>query len=105
MKEGNIDLNTILSNVKSLRAETRRIASKYASEANEAESVAVANELLEAGKLALQELYSEANPLSSCIADVISLHRALCRIPMVELDTPTIVLVGSPNVGKSSLVR
>ena len=24
---------------------------------------------------------------------------------MVELDTPTVVLVGAPNVGKSSIVR
>lgn len=91
--------------MKSLRAETRRIASKYASAANEAESVAIANELLEAGKTALQDLFSDANPLSRCIIDMISLHRALCRIPTVELDTPTIVLVGSPNVGKSSIVR
>ena len=27
------------------------------------------------------------------------------KIPVIELETPTVVLVGSPNVGKSSIVR
>lgn len=29
----------------------------------------------------------------------------LRRIPVIELNTPTVVLVGAPNVGKSSIVR
>jgi hypothetical protein len=29
----------------------------------------------------------------------------LRRIPIIELNTPTVVLVGAPNVGKSTIVR
>ena len=34
-----------------------------------------------------------------------ALQKELRKIPVVELSTPTVVLVGAPNVGKSSLVR
>lgn len=33
------------------------------------------------------------------------LQKTLRRIPVIELSTPTVVLVGSPNVGKSTIVR
>ena len=36
---------------------------------------------------------------------LVDIQKDLRRIPVVELDTPTVVLVGAPNVGKSSLVR
>ena len=37
--------------------------------------------------------------------DLVELQKDLRRIPVVELETPTVVLVGAPNVGKSSIVR
>lgn len=33
------------------------------------------------------------------------MQKTLRRIPVIELSTPTVVLVGAPNVGKSSIVR
>jgi polynucleotide 5'-kinase involved in rRNA processing len=33
------------------------------------------------------------------------MQKELRKIPIIELETPTIVLVGAPNVGKSSIVR
>ena len=33
------------------------------------------------------------------------IQKVLRRIPAIELNTPTVVLVGAPNVGKSSIVR
>lgn len=33
------------------------------------------------------------------------IQKVLRRIPIIELNTPTVVLVGAPNVGKSTIVR
>ena len=33
------------------------------------------------------------------------LHKSLRNVPIVRLDCPAVVLVGAPNVGKSSIVR
>jgi len=44
-------------------------------------------------------------PEAVALQEFVELQQDLKRIPVVELDTPTIVLVGSPNVGKSSIVR
>ena len=37
--------------------------------------------------------------------DLVEIQKDLRRIPVIELNLPTVVLVGSPNVGKSSIVR
>lgn len=39
------------------------------------------------------------------ISELLSLHLALRRIPEIDMSIPTLVLVGAPNVGKSSIVR
>jgi ribosome biogenesis GTPase A len=44
-------------------------------------------------------------PPASCLSELLSIHVALRRIPEIDLSVPTLVLVGAPNVGKSSLVR
>lgn len=44
-------------------------------------------------------------PPASCLSELLSIHLALRRIPEIDLSVPTLVLVGAPNVGKSSIVR
>lgn len=39
------------------------------------------------------------------IQDLIDIQKQLRNIPIVQLHVPTVVLVGAPNVGKSSIVR
>src|SRR5690242_3501892 len=39
------------------------------------------------------------------IQNLIDIQKQLRGIPIVQLHIPTIVLVGAPNVGKSSIVR
>jgi len=39
------------------------------------------------------------------VLNLIEVQKALRKIPIVQLGTPTVVLVGAPNVGKSSIVR
>jgi nucleolar GTP-binding protein len=36
---------------------------------------------------------------------LLEIHKELRRIPVIDLSIPTVVLLGSPNVGKSSIVR
>ena len=40
-----------------------------------------------------------------CVDDLKSIAKLLRKLPVAELETPTVALVGAPNVGKSSLVR
>ena len=42
---------------------------------------------------------------SDVVLNLIDVQKSLRKIPIVELGTPTVVLVGAPNVGKSSIVR
>jgi nucleolar GTP-binding protein len=42
---------------------------------------------------------------AQALAQLLVFHQDLKRIPVLELKRPTVVLVGAPNVGKSSLVR
>ena len=37
--------------------------------------------------------------------DLLNINKDLRRIPVIDLSLPTVVLLGSPNVGKSSIVR
>jgi GTPase SAR1 family protein len=39
------------------------------------------------------------------IGNLIDIQRQLRNIPIVQLHIPTVVLVGAPNVGKSSIVK
>ena len=39
------------------------------------------------------------------LKDIGEIQKSLKRIPAIELSTPSVVLVGAPNVGKSSIVR
>lgn len=103
-KAGHQTLETILGNLKILRANTSRIAKDYASRGSNAESAQEAKQLLEDGMKELEQLF-EMSPEAQSFAELVELQKDLRRIPVVELETPTIVLVGAPNVGKSSIVR
>jgi nucleolar GTP-binding protein len=117
VKEGHADLADLLVQLRGLRTETGRIAKSYASSAGKANSAVEANNILEEGISALRSLYipesgldeldgdSKCTPLVSVLDELLELQKALRRIPVLELNTRTVVLVGTPNVGKSSIVR
>mmetsp|Transcript_28622 Transcript_28622/g.70572 ORF Transcript_28622/g.70572 Transcript_28622/m.70572 type:complete len:470 (-) Transcript_28622:243-1652(-) len=54
---------------------------------------------------AFKEMESYYNGRSQCVDDLKEIAKTLRRLPVAELSTPTVALVGAPNVGKSSLVR
>ena len=104
VKGGARHVNAILNDLKTLRATTSKLAKDYAARGNIAESSQEARDLLAEGSTKLEELYKHS-AIASSLAELLDLQKDLRKIPVVELDTPTVVLVGSPNVGKSSIVR
>lgn len=102
-KAGNPNLEFVLGNLKTLRTSTSRLAKEFASKANNASSALEAREILEAGQTSLKELYESSE--ADALVQLLEIQKDLRRIPVVELETPTVVLVGAPNVGKSSIVR
>ena len=42
---------------------------------------------------------------SACLNQIIEIHKELRRLPVISLSVPTVLLIGAPNVGKSSIVR
>ena len=42
---------------------------------------------------------------SECLVDLANVAKELRRVPVLSTDMPIVVLVGCPNVGKSSIVR
>ena len=85
--------------MKTLRKTTSQIGKEYANKGAHAASVVEAKTVHEEGIGALEDLYHRSK-LSNCLAELLQVQKDLRRIPVIELDTPTVVLVGSPNVGE-----
>jgi nucleolar GTP-binding protein len=68
-----------------------------------AETAREAGQALEEGMEAMMKLFDQV--AAPPVAGLLELQRSLRSAPIVELDTPAVVLVGAPNVGKSSIVR
>ena len=106
VKKGEPDLGTIMADLKVLRAETSKVGKEYASKAKNAASAIEAKNMLEEGTEALRAVYNATtHPAAQSLEHLLELQKDLRRIPVLELDTLTVVLVGTPNVGKSSIVR
>lgn len=50
-------------------------------------------------------IHAHAQEKATALKELGEIQKVLRRIPVIELNTPTVVLVGAPNVGKSSIVR
>jgi hypothetical protein len=42
---------------------------------------------------------------ASCLLEIIDFYKELRRLPVLSLDLRSVILIGAPNVGKSSIVR
>lgn len=78
------------------------IGKGYAAQVTKAPGVKEAEEVREKG---LDELEAYYRKNARCVDDLKSIAKMLRSLPTAELETPTVALVGAPNVGKSSLVR
>jgi nucleolar GTP-binding protein len=102
-----MDIAEILDRLKSLRMKTSVISKDYASKISQAETALDCKNLFEEGVEQLKLLYTDSltNPASIGMKELGEIHKKLRKVPVIQQDLPTIVLVGAPNVGKSSIVR
>jgi len=102
-KRDGLSLNDVLDEVHEARKMILDAGKDWIAKVKDADTARDAGAALEDGVEALLDLFRRhaGPPVSSILA----LQRSLRGAPIVALDTPAIVLVGSPNVGKSSIVR
>ncbi|KAK9797438.1 hypothetical protein WJX73_004556 [Symbiochloris irregularis] len=91
-----------LHGVDSLRKSLLEVGKGYAAQAAKAKNKADALAIQETGFANMQSVYAKGE---SSLINLKEVAKQLRRLPTVEVEAPTVVLVGAPNVGKSSLVR
>jgi nucleolar GTP-binding protein len=102
-KRDGLTLDGVLEDLNEARKEVLLAGKDWVARCKAAETAREAAECMEEGEEALYDLFQDL--AGEHVAAVISLQKSLRTTPAVRLDTPAVVLVGSPNVGKSSIVR
>lgn len=99
---GDGNYEEVLGKVNNLRKKVISAGKEHASLCAKSLSKKEAEERLSEGMKKLEELF---NREKRAVDDLLDITKALRAMPVVDLETPTLCLVGAPNVGKSSLVR
>ena len=102
-KKDGFTLNDVLNDIHEARKEILLAGKDWTAKAKNAETARSAMEAMEEGEAALCSIFREL--AGDSIDGLLELQKSLRTTPAVRLDTPAVVLVGSPNVGKSSIVR
>ncbi|CAO2199805.1 unnamed protein product [Urochloa humidicola] len=92
----------VLGRVDTLRKRITAVGKQHASVCAKSTTKREAEEHLTEGRKRLEEAFQHGQ---CAIDDLVNVAKALRSMPVVDLHIPTLCLVGSPNVGKSSLVR
>uniref|UniRef100_A0ACD5ZZN5 Uncharacterized protein n=1 Tax=Avena sativa TaxID=4498 RepID=A0ACD5ZZN5_AVESA len=92
----------VLGRVDALRKKINSVGKQHASVCAKSLTKREAEERLTEGRKELEEVFQRGQ---HAIEDLIDVAKALRSMPVVDPHIPTLCLVGSPNVGKSSLVR
>nr|CAB3480082.1 unnamed protein product [Digitaria exilis] len=92
----------VLGRVDALRKRITSVGKQHASVCAKSTTKREAEEHLSEGRKRLEEAFQHGK---HAIDDLVNVAKALRSMPVVDLHIPTLCLVGSPNVGKSSLVR
>jgi len=101
-KRGHRTFLAQLGEVNELRKEALRLCKAAAGAANRADSKKEALEGMEAAQDEVRRLLAEN---AEALLELNAIQQQVAKLPVVELQLPTVVLVGAPNVGKSSIVR
>ncbi|CAM9596668.1 unnamed protein product, partial [Discosporangium mesarthrocarpum] len=101
-KSGSRTLKMVLDDVNEFRKITLEI-SKAAAQAGKAGEKKV--DILETMDRGYADVEEHFRSQGHVIEDLTEIQKSLRGLPIVQLHLPTIVLVGAPNVGKSSIVR
>jgi nucleolar GTP-binding protein len=102
-KRDGVGLSDVLLAVNEARKEVLSLGKSLCVAIKEAPTAKEAIELIEPYEKQLKELYLAR--ASHPVLQLIEMQKSLRTVPAVHLDVPAVVLVGSPNVGKSSIVR
>jgi nucleolar GTP-binding protein len=94
---------TAKDDIHEARKELLEASKDWVAAVKSAETARDAGEVMQQGQTRLLELFQEL--AASPVSQILDLQRSLRSAPAVRLDTPAVVLVGAPNVGKSSIVR
>ena len=102
-KRDGVSLLLLLNDIHECRKEILACGKDWVAKAKYAETAKEAMDCMVQGEKALVELFNGL--VSDRLTLLINLQKSLRTTPAVRLDTPAVVLVGAPNVGKSSIVR
>eukprot|EP00210_Caulerpa_lentillifera_P000548 g529.t1 len=92
----------VLQKIQELRKTMTEVGKNYASRGAKADNKKEAERIAEEGFSTMQAIFMKHKGL---LLDLIDIVRQLRKLPKLELEVPTVALVGAPNVGKSSLVQ
>ncbi|PON56745.1 Ferrous iron transport protein B, partial [Parasponia andersonii] len=99
---GDGNYEEVLGKVDTLRKKVVSVAKEHASLCAKSVSKREAEERLTEGIKKVEETF---NQKGKAVDDLLNIAKTLRAMPVIDLETPTLCLVGAPNVGKSSLVR
>ncbi|GMY22941.1 nucleolar GTP-binding protein 1 isoform X1 [Fagus crenata] len=99
---GDGNYEEVLGRVNALRKNVVSVGKEHASLCAKSLTKREAEERLSEGMKKIEEIFSCEGKAVDALLHIAKTLRAM---PVVDLETPTLCLVGAPNVGKSSLVR
>lgn len=102
-KKDGLTLNQLLDEVHEARKILLEAGKDWIAKVKNAETAREAGEGLQEAIDSMLLLFKEF--ASKPVSGILDIQRSLRSAPIVQLDTPAVVLVGAPNVGKSSIVR
>ncbi|KAL7094475.1 hypothetical protein ACP275_11G105700 [Erythranthe tilingii] len=99
---GDGNYEEVLRRVDTLRKRVVSVGKEHASLCAKSLTKREAEERLDEGRKKIEEIF---NSEGKAVDELMHIAKTLRAMPVVDLETPTLCLVGAPNVGKSSLVR
>ncbi|KVH97222.1 hypothetical protein Ccrd_000679, partial [Cynara cardunculus var. scolymus] len=99
---GDGNYEEVLGKVDSLRKKLVSVGKEHASLCAKSTTKREAEERLVEGTRKLEEIFHSDG---KAVDELMQIAKTLRAMPVVDLEMPTLCLVGAPNVGKSSLVR
>ena len=102
-KKDGLTLSSILEEIHEGRKELLILSKDWISKIKAAPSARESFEYTEQAQEILGQVFLDL--IQEPWGGVMELQKSLRNVPIVRLDQPAVVLVGAPNVGKSSIVR